>query len=239
MPEKRTVRWHALTMIAFMAVTAGSAQAQIGIPLEQVETQMTDSLEQASTWGLTLSEWRQYEQVMTDQRGFWSPGLDPLTALGVSADTAADRDRYAELYVRTQFERTRKELAFQLAVDRAWARVYPDTPAFRHRAAMASTGEPATRYALIVTADCLECEGVIDQRLAGMLGEAPEGVDVHVVGTGGDDAVLRQWLATHPDLLVALKAGRATVNHGAQFEDLGHLPVIYSRTGAGRWTREL
>jgi hypothetical protein len=80
---------------------------------------------------------------------------------------------------------------------------------------------------------------VIAHRLAGMLGEATEGVDVHVVGTDGDDAVLRAWLSTQPDIRAALEAGRATLNHGSQFEDLGHLPVIYSKTGAGRWTREL
>lgn len=239
MPEKRAVRRCDLTTIGLMVVLAGSSQAQIGTPIEQVETQKRVSRDQASTWGLTVTEWRQYQQVMSDQRGIWSPGLDPLTALGVSADTAAERDRYAELYVRTAFERTRKELAFQLAVDRAWARIYPDTQPFRPKTAVASTGEPVTRYALIVTADCLECEGVIAHRLAGMLGEATEGVDVHVVGTDGDDAVLRTWLSTQPDVRAALEAGRATLNHGSQFEDLGRLPVIYSKTGAGRWTREL
>lgn len=239
MPEKQAMRWGRLTMIGIAAALSGPSQAEIGIPIEQVETQTRVSRDQARAWGLTASEWRQYQQVMADQRGFWSPGLDPLTALGVSADTAAERDRYAELYVRAAFERTRKELAFQLAVDRAWARVYPDTQPFRSRSAVANTGEPVTRYALIVTADCVECEGVIAQRLAGMLGEATEGVDVHVVGTGGDDEVLRQWLSTHPDVRAALKEGRATVNHGGQFEDLGHMPVIYSKTGAGRWTREL
>ena len=226
-------------MIGCMAVLVGGAQAEIGLPIEKVETQTTASLDQARTWGLTVTEWRQYQQVMSDQRGVWSPGLDPLTALGVSADTAAERDRYAELYVRAAFERTRKELAFQLAVDRAWTRVYPDTQPFRSRSVVTSTGEPATRYALIVTPECLECEGVIAHRLAGMLGEAAEGVDVHVVGTDGNDEVLRQWLSTHPDVRAALREGRATLNHGAQFEDLGHLPVIYSKTGAGRWTREL
>ena len=228
-----------LSGIVVVLAVAGPAQAEIGTPIEQVETQTTVTRDQASVWGLTVSEWRQYQQIMADQRGIWSPGLDPLTALGVSADTAAERDRYAELYVRTEFERTRKELAFQLAVDRAWARIYPDVQPLRPRSAVANAGEPATRYALIVTLDCLECDGVIAHRLAGMLGEASEGVDLHVVGTGGDDEVLKHWLSTRPDIIAALQEGRATVNHGDGFEDLAHLPVIYSKTGDGRWTREL
>ena len=77
------------------------------------------------------------------------------------------------------------------------------------------------------------------QRLPGMITEAQEGVDVHVVGTGGDEGVLRRWLSAQPDLLAALKAGKATVNHGGQFQDLARFPAIYSKTGSGQWAREL
>lgn len=195
--------------------------------------------EAAARWGLTEREWVDYEQIMRDRRGVWSPGLDPITALGVSAETAAERERYAQLYVRSEFERTRKELAFQLAVDRAWARLYPDTPRIGQRAAANDAGRARHRYALIVTPDCMECEAVMAQRLLGMITEAQEGVDVHVVGTGGDEGVLRRWLSAQPDLLAALKAGKATVNHGGQFQDLARFPAIYSKTGSGQWAREL
>jgi integrating conjugative element protein (TIGR03759 family) len=176
---------------------------------------------------------------MSDQRGIWSPGLDPITALGVSADTAAERKRYAELYVRTEFERTRKELAFQLAVDNAWARLYPETPRIGTRAAAKVALQGASRYALIVSPDCGECTELLEQRIDSMMTEATEGVDVHVVGTGNDDEVLRRWVAAQPALIAALKSGRATVNHGNQFRDLSQFPAIYSKTGSGQWVREL
>lgn len=218
---------------------AGAASAQTGARLEYVETPTAATSDKATAWGLSEKEWNHYRQVMNDRRGVWSPGLDPITALGVSADTAAERKRYAEFYVRTEFERTRKELAFQLAVDSAWARLYPESPRIGSRAAAKVAVQEASRYALIVTPDCIECTSVLQTRLDSMITEAQEGVDVHVVGTGGDDGVLRRWLLAQPDLLAALKVGRATVNHGGQFKDLARFPAIYSKTGSGQWAREL
>jgi len=208
-------------------------------PLEVVETARNETVQTADTWGLSEAEWRDYQQIMKDRRGTWSPGLDPITALGVSAETTQERKRYAELYVRTEFERTRKELAFQLAVDSAWARLYPATPRLGSKSAAQVALQGATRYALIVSPDCDECTTLVQQRLDTMVREAEEGVDVHVVGTGGNDDLLRDWIATQPGLRAALKAGRATVNHGNQFQDLSQFPAIYSKTGSGQWTREL
>ncbi len=228
----RPIAW----MLLAIAVTSQASNAR---KTEIIETEATASAEAARVWGLSDQEWRKYLQVMSDQRGIWSPGLDPITALGVSADTAAERKRYAELYVRTEFERTRKELAFQLAVDNAWARLYPETPRIGTRAAAKVALQGASRYALIVSPDCGECTELLEQRIDSMMTEATEGVDVHVVGTGNDDEVLRRWVAAQPALIAALKSGRATVNHGNQFRDLSQFPAIYSKTGSGQWVREL
>jgi len=228
----RPIAW----MLLAIAVTSQASNAR---KTEIIETEATASAEAARVWGLSDQEWRKYQQVMSDQRGIWSPGLDPITALGVSADTAAERKRYAELYVRTEFERTRKELAFQLAVDNAWARLYPETPRIGTRAAAKVALQGASRYALIVSPNCSECTELLEQRIDSMMTEATEGVDVHVVGTGNDDEVLRRWVAAQPALIAALKSGRATVNHGNQFRDLSQFPAIYSKTGSGQWVREL
>ena len=228
----RPIAW----MLLAIAVTSQASNAR---KTEIIETEATASAEAARVWGLSDQEWRKYQQVMSDQRGIWSPGLDPITALGVSADTAAERKRYAELYVRTEFERTRKELAFQLAVDNAWARLYPETPRIGTRAAAKVALQGASRYALIVSPNCSECTELLEQRIDSMMTEATEGVDVHVVGTGNDDEVLRRWVAAQPALIAALKSGRATVNHGNQFQDLSQFPAIYSKTGSGQWVREL
>ncbi|STE82362.1 integrating conjugative element protein, PFL_4693 family [Escherichia coli] len=54
-----------------------------------------------------------------------SPGLDPLTVLGIEARTDAERRQLAEKWVKAEYERTEKELAFQREVNAAWKRLYP------------------------------------------------------------------------------------------------------------------
>ena len=233
------IQW--LGSLVILTVCAGAqAEAVVTAVRDQsvVITREQAAAAAGARWGLTSTEWLAYERIMGDRRGVWSPGLDPVTALGVSAETTTERNRYAEQYVRIEFERTRKELAFQLAVDQAWRRLYPETPRLSHRSSPAAS-QATQRYALIVATDCVECADLFAQRLPGMLSEAQEGVDVHVVGTGGDDDVLKRWLVSQPDLLVALKAGQVTVNHGSQFEDLQRFPVVYHKARDGQWIREL
>jgi integrating conjugative element protein (TIGR03759 family) len=220
-------------------MTLAQTQSTILSPQPMGTTQNRPGSKVAAQWGLTTEEWTDYQHVMRHRRGVWSPGLDPITALGVSADTTAERKRFAELYVRTEFERTRKELAFQLAVDSAWKRLYPETPRIGPRAVAQVATEAPGRYALIVSPDCEACTTLLQQRLDTLVFEAKEGVDVHVVGTNNNDQILRDWIATQPKLLAALKNGGVTVNHGNQFKDLSQFPAIYSKTRSGQWTREL
>ncbi|MEM6484555.1 MAG: TIGR03759 family integrating conjugative element protein [Pseudomonadota bacterium] len=190
-------------------------------------------------WGLSKQDWTRYEQVMSERRGVWSPGLDPITALGVSTDDRAERRRLAELYVRTEYERTRKELAFQVAVDRAWQRLYPNTPRLATgRGAQAASVEPE-RYAVVVRPDCPECDGFIEDRLPLLIEEAIDGVDVHVVGTGGDDEVLRAWINNQPLIQAALRAQTITINHGNTDIEQARYPALYRKNGAGQWSRDL
>jgi len=195
----------------------------------------------SAEWGLTEPEWQRYKEVMTQhKRGLWSPGLDPLTTLGVSADTSAERKRFAELYVRAEFVRVRKELAFQVAVDEAWKRLYPDTPRLLDAARSTPDTRPASRYAVVVSDDCSTCQQVIAERLKWLQNaSSAEPVDVHVVGTLGDDAKLRAWVTKNRWIADALKSKRATVNHGDQFAALSQFPVVYGKKEGGQWTREL
>jgi integrating conjugative element protein (TIGR03759 family) len=210
---------------------------------EQTETVFSESPsagELASQWGLTDTQWVRYQKIMSQKRGVWSPGLDPLTALGASADTASERKHYAQLYVRAEFERVRKELAFQIEVEQAWKRLYPDTPRLTDATRAKADTRPVQRYAVVVSPDCMTCTQVIKDRLT-WLAKTPGGqaVDVHVVGTGGEDSKLRGWLKNNQWLEESLKRTAATLNHGDQFADLSHFPVVYAKKEGGEWAREL
>lgn len=226
--------------LALLSLLTLPTAAETVLPLGVVTTEPHELMHKGAQWGLSEAQWHEYQQVMKDRRGIWSPGLDPITALGVSTDSRSERRRLAALYVTTAFERTRKELAFQVEVDQAWQRLYPNTPRLAPgRGAQAASVAPV-RYALIVAPSCRECQTFIEERLDGLLTEASEGVDVHVMATDGDEDRLRVWVASQPVIRAALNSKQSiTVNHGDTFAGLTQLPALYRKNGAGQWSREL
>ncbi len=223
----------AVTLIVAHMLSAG-AWAQEGRQTEVVNTTEGELRRGAMEWGITETEYKRYLKVMAGERGTWSPGLDPITALGVSADTAADRQRFAELFVKKEYERTKKELAFQIAVDAAWKKLYPSTPRLATRATPKTGAARPVRFAVITRSSCASCDDLLDAELTGMTRRAAEGVDIYVVGAGDDDA-LRAWAEAHPEVLEAVEAGRATLNHGREFEGRVDLPTVYEKRGDGQW----
>lgn len=86
-------------------------------PLQENTSSGLSTQQQARQWGLSDSDWSRYQTLMKGERGIMSPGLDPLTALGVETDNSAERRRLAELWVKHEYQRTGKELAFQRDVN--------------------------------------------------------------------------------------------------------------------------
>ncbi|MEM9257721.1 MAG: TIGR03759 family integrating conjugative element protein [Pseudomonadota bacterium] len=226
-----------LTILLGQMVTAQNPTRIVGATTS--ESERSQALNVRQEWGLSEEQWHEYERLMQGNRGTWSPGLDPITALGVSTDSPSERRRLAELYVRTEFERTQKELAFQIEVDQAWKRLYPTTPLLRAAGAPATSPGQVERYAIIVKPECIECDAFVSQQLDQMTRVALTGVDIHVLGTDGDDDQLRQWVDDQPAILEALKARRVTVNHATDaFNGLTSLPVVFRKNGDGQWSRE-
>lgn len=204
-----------------------------------VSTTRAEQSSDAFKWGLSESEYRDYQRLMRSKRGVWSPGLDPITALGVTTDNAFERRRLAELYVKTEFERTRKELAFQVEVDKAWKRLYPATPVVQPGLAPSNQSSVVSRYAVVVGLDCSECDTLLAERFSQLVDESASGVDIHVVGTGFDDKVLRAWVSRHSSIGAALRGGKATINHGDQLTNPPQLPMVYRKSGeASTWQRD-
>ncbi|ENB4055078.1 TIGR03759 family integrating conjugative element protein, partial [Escherichia coli] len=116
----------------------------------------TQSLQQqAGRWGLSEEDWGRYQALMAGPRGIQSPGLDPLTALGIEARTPAERRAYAEKWVKEEYARTEKELAFQREVDAAWKRLYPGKLPVSMGNTGVLAGDTGGRLALFVKAkDC-------------------------------------------------------------------------------------
>lgn len=201
-------------------------------PLQENTSSQQSTQQQAQQWGLSDSDWSRYQMLMKGDRGIMSPGLDPLTALGVETDNSAERRRLAELWVKHEYQRTEKELAFQRDVNAAWLRLYPETLAVNMGANAAGIAHDTQgRLALFLKENCSRC----DARLAAVLADN-RAVDLYLVGIDSDDG-LRAWAVKHNIPVEKVRSRQITLNHdnGLWFRyGMGQMPVILQQ-GANGW----
>lgn len=192
--------------------------------------------EQAASWGLTEQEWARFEQIQAGPRGFWSPNLDPLTALGVEAQTDQERQRYAELQVALEAKRAERELAYQHTYTAAWAKLFPGLLPIQGMASPPSASLPVVpRQALFVEDHCSACTAEA-QRLQ----SSDTAFDIYLVGSEGEDERVRSW-ARQADIDPAkVQRRQITLNHdrGRWFSlgAPGPLPATFQQVN-GQWQR--
>ncbi|MBD2816754.1 TIGR03759 family integrating conjugative element protein [Xenorhabdus sp. Flor] len=219
------ITWIVLSSPAWADTPASLASQQTRVVESQPQTLKT----QAEQWGLKAEEYQRYQHLMAGPRGIQSPGLDPLTALGIEAESEAERRRYAEQWVKAEFARAEKELRFQREVNAAWQRLFPDVLPVD----MAKSREESGRLALFVKAnDCPAC----DTRLAEVLA-ATQPVDIYLVDSQGKDDRLRQWAKKHQIPVERVRNRQITLNHDAGYWfrfGKGLMPVLL-RQGEQGW----
>ncbi|MEB6535900.1 TIGR03759 family integrating conjugative element protein [Pantoea stewartii] len=200
-------------------------------PIQENSSSQQNTQQQAQQWGLSASDWSRYQTLMKGERGIMSPGLDPLTALGVETDNSAERRRLAELWVRHEYQRTEKELAFQREVNAAWLRLYPETLAVNMGTNAAGIAHDTQgRLALFLKENCSRC----DARLAAVLADNRP-VDLYLVGIDSDDG-LRAWAVKHNIPVEKVRSRQITLNHdnGLWFRyGMGQMPVILQQGETG------
>jgi integrating conjugative element protein (TIGR03759 family) len=205
------------TLFAFVAFGGfGTATAQFSeTEIERTETVFTEEA-LAKRWRLSTEEWGQYKTLMEGPRGIWSPSLDPITVLGIHAETDAERQRYAELLVMIEFERVEQELLFQRAYDEAAHRLFPTLP----RVTLAATEEVPSplpgieRVAFVGSIDaarCPTCPRELARLMRSQAGGAPA-LDLFLADAADDEA-LRTWARTQRVSPDDVRSGRITLNH--------------------------
>lgn len=196
-------------------------------------TQQAELQKNAAQWGLSTEEYQLYEEIMKGPRGIQSPGLDPLTTLGIEAKTDQERRKFADIWVQQEFARVEKELAFQREINLAWSRNYPGT------LPIAGTdlnliNDTNGRLALFVKADdCDRC----DARLKTVL-DSNRLVDIYLVGSNGDDEKIRQWAKEHAIPVDKVMNQQITLNHDkGEWITYGQakMPVVLQQ-GAEGWS---
>ncbi|PQK76508.1 TIGR03759 family integrating conjugative element protein [Pantoea ananatis] len=223
-----------LILLPFWALASTAQTPAVNSRVAPIQENTTSSLstqQQAQQWGLSDSDWSRYQTLMKGERGIMSPGLDPLTALGVETDNSAERRRLAELWVKHEYQRTEKELAFQRDVNAAWLRLYPETLAVNMGANAAGIAHDTQgRLALFLKENCSRC----DARLAAVLAYNRP-VDLYLVGIDSDDG-LRAWAVKHNIPVEKVRSRQITLNHdnGLWFRyGMGQMPVILQQGETG------
>ena len=122
-------------------------------------------------WGLSKSDWLKYKNIMRGPRGVWSPGLDPITALGVSETDPQERKRYAELWVEIESRRAELEMAFEVERSHAAKRIHKNQLAFNNTAWIQDWQNKQKRInkhiLLFIDAKCKkQCKAMFDELYA-------------------------------------------------------------------------
>jgi integrating conjugative element protein (TIGR03759 family) len=234
-----------------MLLPPGKALAQGGRAIDshiahsQAQSSVDAKLEEhlARDWGLKTEEWTRYRQIMQGPLGVYSPNLDPLSALGIEAQSDEERRRYAELQVQAEGRRVEKLMAYQRAYDDAWKRLYPtlspvrpSMPGAPIRTAMKATADARDRLAVFIKENCTGCEQRVKELQA-----SGRAFDLYIVGSEQDDTRIRQWAARVGIDPAKVRDRAITLNHdGGRWLSIGghgELPAVV-REVDGRWQRE-
>lgn len=237
-------------MIALEGICAPLALAEAQ-PAQETRTRQSDTAiqglqassneEQAREWGLTSREFNRYQTLMQGPRGVYSPGLDPLTTLGIEARSAEERRRYAELQVQAERQRVDKELAYQRAYDEANARMFPGEKVIQisNPSAGLNGSKPALqgdgRLAIFVKDDCPPCIAKVQDLQA-----QRQAFDLYFIGSQGEDEHIRRWAILAGIEPSNVHSRQITLNHDqGRWMGLGlggDLPAVVREVN-GQWQR--
>lgn len=228
------MKWKTILFTTIMLTPLAKAATEVShvenSPTTYSQFQLLEK--QAELWDLSTEEFQRYQQLMEGPRGMQSPDLDPLSTLGIEAETPAERRRYAEKWVKEEFARTQKELDFQREINAAWQRLYPNIWPVRMGDATTVAVNPEGRLALFIRAkDCPACETRLPSVLADM-----RPVDIYLVDSQGSDEVLRKWATEHRIPADKVHTRQITLNHdGGRWLRFGNgiMPVLLQQGEAG------
>jgi integrating conjugative element protein (TIGR03759 family) len=236
-------RFLLLSALALVSLDAGAQTQGSRENLSDVQTSGIAPLSNeqlARDWGLKPEEWTRYRQLMQGPLGVYSPNVDPLSALGIEAQSEDERQRYAELQVLAEARRVEKLLAYQRAYDIAWRKQFPGLLPVNLAGSKPPTGlrapQGSGRLALFVKADCPPCVRQIKS-----LQSAGTAFDLYLVGSRQDDSRIRRWARQVGLEPTKVRDRIITLNHdGGHWLSLGlpgELPALVREVN-GQWQRQ-
>ena len=195
----------------------------------------------AELWELSETEWRRYRSLMDGIRGSISPStISPIEVLGIHAENAAERDRYAETWARMMREDVSRILAFQHAYDEAGRRLFPgeqliDPNRLPQNDSQSLDLSSEDRVLFFTRPDCSHCDRLFARLLSRI--DDVAGIDIYLADVDpGDEAAVRAWASERGIRPEWVKRRKVTLNFDAGALDRltggqALLPVLMRRRG--------
>ena len=168
----------------------------------------------AGLWDLSIAQYQEYELIMQGPRGNWTPNLDPITVLGINAKSVAEREAFAEKLAKLERARVTRELAFEMAYQKAQQKLFGHIPLYETAETKAETlvglGEASKAKAIdvFIHSDCKTCKLVASKALK-------SGVTVNFYFVGFSGNAIKQWAVDLGITAQMISAKQASLNFDA------------------------
>lgn len=183
----------------------------------------------AKRWGLDDDEYQRYLHVIQGPLGRWNPNIDPVMALGMFAESEAERERYAERYAQQEYELVMRTQAFERSYREAFNRLYPHAQViasehmagyYAHQSQKRGRNsipeflravQKGDRLLYFPEVDCSGCAKNVAHLREVLSRNEALSVDVYIRGADGADAA-RRWARNNKVDITLVRQGRFTIN---------------------------
>lgn len=221
----RLIHATALVITAFALPTMAQDQRAITEQETVLNETIVGSLEEeADRWQITTEEYQQYLEAIKGPRGRLSdPGITPLEVLGIEAKNAAERERFARLWVDMIRHDTAKTLAYTRSVHDAWLAIAPDRklidPLLLKKLKLRSaqySGKSIdimpSRLIVFTLMDCAPCNAAVADLLDELESGRHLGLDFYLLGAAGDVERIQTWARERTIPLDQVEDRKITLN---------------------------
>jgi len=164
----------------------------------------------AKLWDLSIAQYQEYELIMEGPRGNWTPNLDPITVLGINAKSVAERERFAEKLAKLERARVTRELAFEMAYQKAQQKLFGHIPLYETPETLVGLGEARKAKAVdvFIHSACKTCKAVARKLLK-------SGVTVNFYFVDFTASAIKQWAVDLGITAKMISAKQTTLNFDA------------------------
>ncbi len=177
----------------------------------------TDNAKAASTfaemWGLTEDDVDKYNLIMQGPRGVFSPDIAPPLALALEENNHSEKTRYLTIYVKLEYDRTRKDLETSRMYDQIFKELYSE-PVINNSILFKDKDEyirPSDRFVIFIDSQCKDCKGKLLMGLMKSAGFPNNPTDIYVINLASEND-LHKWATENGISVEDVQKGAVTLN---------------------------